>query len=167
MDKKEIKTFTVEYDGVKNALKNQCGISEALDLTGFVEFNALWDTGATGSAISKRVIQKLRLEPTGKARLFHAGGDGGYVDTYSINILLPNNTFFLVEKATESELTGMDVLIGMDIISSGDFAVTASQGKTKFSFQYPSTHNIDFVKENNQKEETKMERFRIWLKSLF
>jgi hypothetical protein len=73
----------------------------------------------------------------------------------------------VIGKATESELTGMDVLIGMDIISSGDFAVTASQGKTKFSFQYPSTHDIDFAKEHNQQEATKIGEFRAWLRNLF
>jgi hypothetical protein len=73
MDKKEIKTFTIEYNGIKNDLLSSCGISKALDVAGFVEFNAIWDTGATGSAISKRVVQKLGLEPTGKVRLFHAG----------------------------------------------------------------------------------------------
>jgi uncharacterized protein YecA (UPF0149 family) len=48
-------------------------------------------------------------------------------------------------------LTGTDVLIGMDIISMGDFTVTASKRKTKFSFQIPSTHDTDYVKEYKQK----------------
>jgi len=38
-------------------------------------------------------------------------------------------------------------LIGMDIISQSDFAVTAYNGNTKMSFLVPSTHEIDFVQE--------------------
>ena len=50
---------------------------------------------------------------------------------------------------TSLEVLGMpisvDILIGMDIISQGEFAITASQGNTKFSFQIPSTHDIDYM----------------------
>ena len=51
----------------------------------------------------------------------------------------------MYEFVTEM-LIDVDVLIGMDIISKGDFSITASQGKTKFSFQIPSTHDIDYDK---------------------
>jgi hypothetical protein len=42
---------------------------------------------------------------------------------------------------------GIDVLIGMDIIGSGDFSVTHHNGKTTFSFCCPSLREIDFVAE--------------------
>ena len=42
-----------------------------------------------------------------------------------------------------------DVLIGMDIIGSGDFAITNHKGKTVFSFRIPSIGRIDFVNPNN------------------
>jgi predicted aspartyl protease len=115
-----------------------------------MQFNALWDTGAEGSVISERVAKALGLEPTGLARVYHANGES-MVNTYSVNIFLPNNTAFYVPMVTESILTGTDVLIGMDIISMGDFTVTASKRKTKFSFQIPSTHDTDDVKEYKQK----------------
>jgi len=56
--------------------------------------------------------------------------------------------------ATEGILTATDVLIGMDIISRGDFTITAPENKTKLSFQIPSTHNTDYVKEFNQRLHT-------------
>ncbi len=40
-----------------------------------------------------------------------------------------------------------DALIGMNIINQGDFAVTNLNGRTKFSFRYPSINDIDFVEE--------------------
>jgi uncharacterized protein YecA (UPF0149 family) len=43
-------------------------------------------------------------------------------------------------------VNGPDVLIGMDIICSGDFAVTNKGGKTVFSYRYPSISPIDFKK---------------------
>ena len=120
-------------------------LQTGIDYPPFTEFNALWDTGATGTVISEKVVQALGLKSTGKEIVYHANGRSK-VDTYSINILLPNNVDFRALKVTEGVLNNIDVLIGMDIISKGDFAVTTSQGKTKFSFQIPSTHKIDFAK---------------------
>jgi hypothetical protein len=57
---------------------------------------------------------------------------------------------FYALKVTEGVLSGMDVLIGMDIISKGDFAVTTSLGETLFSFQIPSIYVIDFAKDSNK-----------------
>jgi len=50
-------------------------------------------------------------------------------------------------KVTRGEIHGdVDVLIGMDIISQGDLAVTNFMGKTAFSFRIPSLECIDFVR---------------------
>jgi len=38
-----------------------------------------------------------------------------------------------------------DILIGMDIISQGDFAITNHNNKTMFSFRMPSMLDLDFV----------------------
>jgi hypothetical protein len=156
-----IKAFTIEYSTVVTALQTQCGVCEAYN----PDFqknenhptvrncNAIWDTGAMGSVISTDVVQELNLKPAGKVKVFHADGQS-IVDTYFVNILLPNNVGFSTLRVTEGKLNDTDVLIGMDIISKGDFVVTSSQGKTKFSFQLPSTHDTDYVKEYNQKTHT-------------
>ena len=47
------------------------------------------------------------------------------------------------------------LLIGMDIIDLGDFAVTNADGITAFSFRIPSVEEIDFIpdtQENNAME---------------
>ncbi len=111
----------------------------------FVEFHALWDTGAMRSVISTEVVKILGLLPVGQAKVYHTNGVS-IVKTYLIDILLPNAIEFSTVLVTEGILGDTDVLIGMDIISKGDFAVTGSNGKTKFSFQVPSTHDIDFSK---------------------
>jgi hypothetical protein len=84
--------------------------------------------------------------PTGVDRMYHANGSS-IANMYNIDIYLPGNIVFVSMPVTEVLLTGIDILIGMDIISRGDFAITVSQGKTKFTFQIPSTHNTDYLKE--------------------
>ncbi len=51
---------------------------------------------------------------------------------------------------TQAVLFDADVLIGMDVIANGDFAVTNHQGKTLMSFRMPSVECIDFVKQKHK-----------------
>ena len=152
-----IKAFTHDYPGLVVALETRCSVSvfnplEHLPKT--LKFKALWDTGAMASVISSNVVHSLGLKPVGKARVFHANGES-MVYTYLINISLPNNIDFSSLLVTEGMLSDTDVLIGMDIISKGDFAITAFDGNTKLSFQVPSTHEIDFVQEIIQTQNRK------------
>lgn len=162
-----IKAFSVSHEGVARMIKSECAVSIAYDPNldkgehpPVAKYLALWDTGATGSVITKKVIEELKLEPTGITKAFHAQGDG-IVNTYLVNILLPNSVGFISLAVTEGVLNEMDVLIGMDIISSGDFAITNFEGNTTFTFQVPSTKKIDFVKDVNDKLHTPLVKPRI------
>lgn len=108
---------------------------------------AIWDTGATGSAISKHVAQQLGLIPSGIAEVNTAGGKVNQ-STYTIDIGLPNKVLIQGIVATEIDaLTGgCDALIGMDVINLGDLSITNHNGITCMSFRVPSSHEIDYVK---------------------
>jgi len=114
-----------------------------------LKFKAIWDTGATGSVISKKVATDSGLKPIAMAIVHTAGGTKN-CPVYLINMRLPNGMGIAQIRVTEGELAGdIDVLIGMDVISEGDFAVTHLNGKTVFTFRMPSVVCIDFVKEIN------------------
>ncbi len=112
------------------------------------EFEAIWDTGASASAISKNVVDRVALQPTGVTRVSTAGGIQD-CNTFLISMMLPNGVGFSAIKVAECKLGGTDVLIGMDIIANGDFAITNYEGRTVFSYRTPSTGKIDFVNEIN------------------
>lgn len=111
-------------------------------------YQAIWDTGATGSVISPKVVQALNLQPITMQYVQDANSKR-LVNVYLIALYLPNNIIFGSIKVTEANLGsgGPDVLIGMDVIAHGDFALTCKGGKTKFSFQFPSGSDIDFAKQ--------------------
>lgn len=72
-------------------------------------------------------------------------------NTYLVNIGLPNGVGFAGLQVSCCVLAGgVDVLIGMDIIGSGDFAVSMHDGKTHMSFRTPPSKKIDFVAEHRQ-----------------
>jgi predicted aspartyl protease len=111
------------------------------------QYQALYDTGATHSTISPKVVQDLTLQSIGATSV---GVGGGNLTTTShlVNITLPNNSMFTMVRVAQVEVpSGEDVIIGMDILGLGDFAVTHFGGKTTFSFCVPSRKDIDFVAE--------------------
>lgn len=110
----------------------------------FKPFRAIWDTGATHSVITQSIVEACGLVPIGMTRVSHAGGEDN-AEVYLVNIGLPNNVVFYGVRVTKGRLKDADMLIGMNIINRGDFAVTNYNGITKFSFRVPSAGGIDFV----------------------
>lgn len=152
----KFEAFTIKYNGRSNVLTTKCHICEGYTpgngsaAPPLIEFSALWDTGATNTVISKKVVQDLNLKSVGKVPMNHADGQT-LVDRYIINIMLPNGVGYRMVSVLCSGLQGTDMLIGMDIIGSGDFSITNVNGKTVFSFRIPSVSEVDYVKEHRAK----------------
>ena len=150
--KRDLSAFTIKYETLVAALDTEIGISEAYDPTQGGEhphvymFNAIWDTGASNSVISKKVIDTLNLQKIDDVKVQTANGLRDS-EAYLINIFLPNRVAFSAIRVTDGNITETDVLIGMDIISRGDIAITNKSRKTVMTFQMPSSHSFDFVKE--------------------
>jgi predicted aspartyl protease len=114
------------------------------------KYQALYDTGATHSAISPQVVADLNLASIG-AKTVGVGGGALTTTSHLVNIGLPNQVMFgMIPVSKMVLLGGIDALIGMDILGTGDFAVTHHDDKTTFSFCVPSRREIDFVGEINQ-----------------
>jgi predicted aspartyl protease len=111
----------------------------------------LWDTGASNSVINKVVADKLGLKPIAKTTV-HTASDTVIANVYLVNIILPSNVIVGAVRVTEGKIKGADMLIGMDIITHGDFSITNKNGQTVMSFCTPSSIEIDFVKAVNTQE---------------
>lgn len=106
-------------------------------------WTAIWDTGATKSCIAKRIVNELNLIAVGRTSIGTANGITD-ANTYLVDIGLSNGVTVKNVLVTCADIGDDDVLIGMDIISKGDFAITNYKGKTIFSFRTPSIAKIDF-----------------------
>jgi len=111
-----------------------------------IEADAIWDTGAELSLISPEIVTNLRLIPSGKATISTPTDKKVPTNVYVVNIHLPNNAIVNKVKVIGGTLSDCDILIGMDIITLGDFAVTNFNGQTTFTFRIPSLEEIDFSK---------------------
>jgi hypothetical protein len=84
------------------------------------------------------VVDRLGFLPTGRT-IVHGVNSTDEVNTYYVDILLPNNVRIRMVRVTECELNspGIDLLVGMNIIQLGDLAISNGTGHTIFSFAYP------------------------------
>lgn len=136
--------FTYRYPSRQESIITPCGISNSLESSiALLKGRAIWDTGATSTVISPSLVHKLKLIPVGKqyAQGIH---ESKTVNMYVVNIQLPNKVVFLDLKVIEANIgEQIDVLIGMDIIGSGDFSIC---GANVFSYSNPPFENpVDFV----------------------
>jgi hypothetical protein len=106
---------------------------------------ALWDTGANRSCVSARLAERLNLFKIDTA---DTSGINGVFSSfvYLVDIILPN--MISVRNVRVAEFiddNDFDVIIGMDIITCGDFAISNYGRKTVVSFRVPSQNpHIDF-----------------------
>lgn len=114
--------------------------------TKFVKYKALWDTGATNCVVTPRVVRELGLIPAGISQNRHAGGISD-VSIYYIDLRLPNNIVIKGVRVSEcaDQAGRFDIIIGMDIISLGDFSITSQGNRRMVSFCMPSAVAIDYV----------------------
>lgn len=137
-------SFTILYSGIVNKITTDTTIVNG---TNNLTVKALWDTGANCCCISEDLVKLLNLIPVGKVSFYTPSGTG-FAYTYLVDIILPNNMKIKNIKMCGSKigLQNLDLLIGTDIISKGDFAISNYKKNTSFSFRMPSKEIIDFCK---------------------
>ena len=131
-----------------NAIQTDCivmpsieEITQSRQLCYTEVMSMVWDTGATNTLVSSQVVEALGLVPIEKSLV---EGVGGIVESsvYRISIYLADNIVFKNVKVLCSDIGDYDLVVGMDIIAQGDFAISNNGGQVCFSFRYPSKERI-------------------------
>lgn len=105
-----------------------------------IEVNGFFDTGASRTCISKRVIEILNPEKNGQS--VYTVFEGGYriVDKYKVDVFIENvNSEFQINALSAPDNDrGIDVIIGLDIICLGELSITKDiEGKSVLKFDDP------------------------------
>ena len=96
-------SFTTYSNGIAHVLTNDVGITKAFTPSGSQfqinpkKYKSIWDTGATGVVITKKVVSDLDLKPIRIVKVNHAGGES-LANVYIVNIYLPNQVFNPVKQ---------------------------------------------------------------------
>jgi len=144
MDKHATLTYT--HTGLVDAILTPVDLfSDVYDEVTSYLTNALWDTGAMLSVISPEVAEKLKLDIVDTIQITGINGES-LAEVAIISVRFPNGaTIEDVRVAICSMSPGNEMIIGMDIITQMDIAITNGKGQTQFSFAVPPFENrIDF-----------------------
>ena len=141
-------SFTQHYDTLVNQLTSTCGVMADGDMEDGAEracakVTAIWDTGTRITTISRQLAELLNLPEYKGGKIMHVGGESEYF-THFIDLILPDDVAIPHLKVMDGNLPTYTILIGMDVIGMGDFAVSNHNGKTAMSFRIPSENVIDF-----------------------
>lgn len=112
---------------------------------------ALWDTGATNSVITEATAAKLGLKSVRKVTIVHAGGPEER-NQYVVNLRLPNKVSVNGVLVTDCHNTAgnFGAIVGMDIITMGDLAISNHKNQTCMTFRLPSIGKHDYVEDFNR-----------------
>lgn len=148
----QVHAITRRYPEISNSIVTDLTISNPFSGFGEKSFG-IWDTGATNSCVSESLAKKLNLQSIQKALVQGVHGTEE-VNVYLVDIILPNDKIKLTVPVTECKELSDDksicVLIGMDVITKGDFCITNAQGKTVMTFRVPSVETVDYVANINE-----------------
>lgn len=114
--------FNIAYNGLSPVLKSEVHISSPFEPSNppkegdLKQFLAIWDTGATNSVITQKVVEECGLSPISMVKVHTAGGEA-LSNVYLVSIGLPNKVIIPQIRVSEGTISGdAEVLIGMDII---------------------------------------------------
>ena len=107
--------------------------------------SALWDTGAMISVISPAIVSNLKLDIVDTIKIAGINAEG-LAEVAVVSIRFPNDAEIKDIRAAVCNMPpGNEMIIGMDVITQMDLAITNGGGKTQFSFAIPPFENkIDF-----------------------
>lgn len=140
--------FTLKFNGPARVLHTPIAISVPSKPDKY-QLQCIWDTGASQTVITQNVIDALGLIETGKTIVHTASERDKITSTFEIDLYLSTDLVFRNVTVTLGILgDGIEALLGMDIIGTGDFSITNLNRNTCMSFRYPSQFEVDFA--NNQ-----------------
>lgn len=140
--------YNFESKGLVDAILTPIAVCEAVEMNEsiavpkiFRSSNCMWDTGATNTLISQKVVDDLGLKPYGVC-LVSDNTTTEKRETFLVHLGLPTGTTALNVEAMLTLSEDYDVVIGMDIISLCDFCFTNKDNASCFSLRHPSNEKI-------------------------
>lgn len=132
----ENKKININYKKGTRRIVSKIGIKVSSDKM-VSEISAVWDTGASMSFINESLARKLNLTPidTGKTVTVNGISDAVY---YIVDVVLSHDIIFKNLKvcATETNRKDIEFIIGMDIISKGNFSLKNYSNELIMEYEY-------------------------------
>ncbi len=105
--------FSIKYKGIAKELISDIEIINPLN-NQRKKYNAIWDTGATNTVITPKVLKELSLTIVDIATIVGVNSEPKHAQVALFNLLLPNNVSIKGVRGSVCTIVGnADILIGM------------------------------------------------------
>jgi predicted aspartyl protease len=132
--------FRYEYPGLPSQLISEVEVISLDDSSMRNIYKGVWDTGATLTMITPKIFSELKLTQIDTVTV-HGVNSLMKVPVVLINLILPNKIKVNNIRVSVSEIQGVDMLIGMDLILLGDFSISNLEQQTVFTYAIPPFPN--------------------------
>lgn len=129
--------FSINLGSLADEVVTECEFASINQKRRVKAPRTMWDTGSNATILSTVLIRELRPDIFGQGGMTGIGGEAEG-NTYLLHVLLPSGDVITYQEVYEADLHDYDAIIGMDIITRGNFHLDSDQGETLFSFQLPN-----------------------------
>lgn len=135
--------YTARFPIYRDRIASQVFISSMRDgVKNPASFMCLWDTGASMSLVSPHVAESLKLDVLDETITIRSGlGSKSEINVRVAFLHIVLGAIPLELKVGVVDMPSsdadIDVVLGMDLISQGTFAISYDGGQMLFSFCYP------------------------------
>ena len=125
--------LTIAHKGLAKKIASEAVIT-SVDSGKSVKVAAIWDTGATTSLINDKIVQDLQLKEISIAHVRHVAGTAAF-PVYLAAIEIQGGMKIKEHRLVSfPPIHAFDMIIGMDIITFGQFSIKNTNGNSIFSF---------------------------------
>ena len=99
------------------------------------QYTGIWDCGSSETRISQKVVQDLQLKAFGTVPVREFEANEKIREVFFLSIALSPEIIFSNVRVTNGYFPpDFDVIIGLDLITQGDFRLRKENGKTVVEF---------------------------------
>ncbi|OGX26522.1 MAG: hypothetical protein A3D10_01415 [Omnitrophica WOR_2 bacterium RIFCSPHIGHO2_02_FULL_48_11] len=101
-----------------------------------IRVSALIDTGASTTAISQKVIKKLRLVARGTTKVYTSNKDSEIRNEYDVALEFDTDAYIRILRVLDANLEdhSIDCLIGRDVLAHGTLIYNGPEKQITLSF---------------------------------
>ena len=129
--------FSISLGSLADEIVTECEFVSLEQQRRVKALRAMWDTGSNATILSTKLVSELRPDHFGQGGMTGIGGQSEG-DTYLMHVSLPTGDIITYQEVYEANLGDYDAIIGMDIITRGNFHLDCDHGETLFSFELPN-----------------------------
>ncbi len=134
-DERAGRLLKIEYESIPEMILNYSVHCFTSQFPQCRQYTGIWDCGSSATRISQKVVQDLQLKPLGTVSVREFGASEKIREVFSLSIALSPDIVFSDVRVTNGYFPpDFDVIIGLDLMTQGDFRLRKENGKMVVEF---------------------------------